>query len=208
MNPTRALLPIALVCSLLAPAAARADEAAPAVSVPTFANATCPIMGKPASLKLFVDTEMGRMYVCCPPCMAKIKKDVATAYKVAYPTTKKAGNTVCPVTGKPLDDKAVTILLQGYEIGLSSADAIPAARADSQITLVKATNPKVVDVGNRTCPINGQPVVANAFALVGNDLIRLSSPAAVDEVRKDPAKALKAAKDIAAAQAAPTAPAK
>jgi len=208
MRPMHALLPTALLVAALAPAVACADEAAPAVTVPSFANATCPIMGKPASLKLFVDTEMGRMYVCCPPCMAKIKKDVATAYKVAYPTTKKAGNTVCPVTGKPLDDKAVTILLQGYEIGLSSADVIAAARADSQITLVKATNPKVVNVGDRTCPINGQPVVANAFALVGNDLIRLSSPGAVEEVRKDPAKALKTAKDLAAAQAAHTAPTK
>ena len=204
MIPFRALLPIALVCAALVPSVARAEEAAPAVTVPTFANATCPIMGKPASLKLFVDTEMGRMYVCCPPCIAKIKKDVANAFKVGYPTTKKVGNTVCPVTGKPLDDKAVTIVLQGHEIGLSSADVAAAARADSQITLVKATRPKVVDVGNRTCPINGQPVVANAFALVGDDLIRLSSPAAVEEVRKDPAKALKAAKDIAAAQAAAT----
>jgi len=204
MKPIRALLPIALVVAALLPASARADEAAPTVTVPTFANPTCPIMHKAIVSKQFAETEMGRIYVCCPPCIAKIKKDVPAAYKLAYPTTTKAGNKACPVTGKPLDDKAVTILLQGHEIGLSSSDAIAAARADAQITLVKATRPKVVDVGNRTCPINGQPVVANAFALVGDDLIRLSSPAAVEEVRKDAAKALKAAKDAAAAQAAPT----
>ena len=137
-----------------------AGEPAPVVTVPTCANPICPIMHKPIVIKQFTETEMGRIYVCCPPCIAKIKKDVPAAYKLAYPTTTKAGNKTCPVTGKPLDDKAVTILLQGYEIGLSSADAIAAARADAQITLAKATRPKVVDVGNRTCPINGQPVVS------------------------------------------------
>ena len=40
----------------------------PEVTVPTWVNANCPIMAKPASAALFVDTTFGRIYVCCAGC--------------------------------------------------------------------------------------------------------------------------------------------
>jgi len=169
---------------------------APAVTVPTFANASCPIMAKKASLKLFVDTPSGRIYMCCIKCAKEIRADPERARAAAYPKVERTKNTVCPVTGETIPEKdAPTITLQGYEVPLCCKGCADDARANAQVTLVKATNPNVRDVANRTCPITGKPVVANAFALVGDDLIRLSSPECVEGVTKDAAAALRKAKE-------------
>jgi hypothetical protein len=181
--------------------APKAPAAAPTVSVPTYANSTCPIMGKPSSKALFIDTTCGRIYVCCPPCYAKIKADPERACKTAYPVLKKVGNAIDPVTGVKVGDSKATVTLQGHEIALASAENVKAAQANAQIVLTKALKPEVVDVGNGTDPITGKPVIDNAFVLVDNDLIHLSSPAVVEDVRRDPAKARQAAKAIAAKEA-------
>lgn len=183
-----------------------AQPAAPAqpaltVTVPTYINTTCPIMAKAASKAMFAETAKGRIYVCCPPCIAKILKDPEKAYAAAYPTTKKAGNKVCPVTDKPLEADAVTVILQGYEIGVCKTCAAEANK-NHQITLAKALDPKIVEVRNATCPVTSQPVAINAFCVIGNELVHLSSPKVVEDVKKDPAKYLKAAKDIVAQQQA------
>lgn len=175
--------------------------AAPVVTVPTFENATCPIMGKPSSKALFTDTDFGRIYVCCPPCVKKIQADAERAYKAAYPVLKAAGNTLDPVTGAKIGDKPVLITLQGYEIALASEDSVKLARANAQIALVKATRPDVVDLDNHTDPITGQPVTNNAFVLIDKDLVHLSAPSVVDSVRSNPEAARKAAKAIAAKEA-------
>ena len=175
---------------------------APAVTVPTFANATCPIMGKKASLKLFVDTPKGRIYMCCVRCTKEIRKDPDHAHAAAYPRIQKATNTACPVTGDAIPEKdAPTVVLQGHEIPLCCKDCVEEAQRNSQITLVKATNPKAKDVGNQACPVTGKAVVANAFVLIGDDIVRLSSPECVEAVKKDPAAALKKAKELASAGA-------
>lgn len=181
-----------------------AQPAAPAltVTVPTYGNTTCPIMAKPASKAMFAETAKGRIYVCCPPCMAKILKDPDRAYATAYPTTKKAGNTKCPVTDKPLEADAVTVTLQGYEIGVCKTCAEQAVK-NHQITLAKALDPKLVEIRNLTCPVTHLPVATNAFCVIGNELVHLSAPKVVEDVKKDPARYLKAAKDSLARQEAP-----
>lgn len=68
----------------------------------------------------------------------------------------------------------------------------------AQVVLAKALDPAVRDVGNVSCPITGKPVAANAYCLVGKDLVRLSGAECVDEVRKDPARALAKAREDAA----------
>jgi hypothetical protein len=208
------LLAAAAVGALVVSGPARADEPAkpapppPVVSVPTYANASCPIMGKPASKVLYTDTDWGRVYVCCAPCMKKIQQDPQRAAQAAYPVVKKAGNVLDPVTNQPVGDKPYLIVLQGWEIALSSEDNAKTARADSQITLAKALDPAVVEVGNHTDPLTGRPVVANAFVLLDKNLVRLSGPDGVAEVKKDPQKALDAARKIAAKEAEERAKAK
>ena len=195
---------VVLLALSLCAAAARAEDppsAAPAVTVPTFANTPCPIMGKKASLKLFVDTPKGRLYMCCVKCAKEIRNDPDRAHAAAYPKVQKTTNTICPVLGEKIPEKdSPTVVLQGYEIPLCCENCVEEARTNSQITIVKATNPKVRDVGNKVCPVTGKAVVPNAFALIGDDLVRLSSPECVEAVKKDPAAVLRKAKEMAAGE--------
>ncbi len=184
------------------PKAKAADPAA--VTVPTVMNATCPIMGKPASASLFADVQQGRIYLCCAPCAKKVKKDPERAYEAAYPTVRKAGNTMCPVTGQALPENAPTVVLQGIEIGVATEEAKALAPRLAQSVLAKALDPEVTEVGNRTCPVTGEPVAADAFCLIGKRLVRLSSPSCVQEVEKEPLAVLAKAVEIAAKQSAPT----
>jgi hypothetical protein len=206
----RSILALAFFAAALSAQDSRptAPKAAPAVAKPAFANPSCPIMGRETSAALYVDTDYGRIYTCCLPCNKKIRAAPETAYKAAYPKTEKAANAVCPVSGEKIGADPATIVLQGREISLSSKDHVKAARENAQITLAKATDPALKDVGNTIDPTNGKPVVANAFVIVGEHLIRLSSSAAAEEVRKNPAAALAKAKASAAEKPAskPAAP--
>lgn len=177
--------------------------AEPAVRVPTFPNSTCPIMGKKVSMPLFVDTEVGRFYLCCKPCVRKVLKDVPTAHKTAYPAVEEVDNKVCPISGEPIGDHAVAVTLQGFEFKVCCAGCVEQARTQHQTTLVKLREPALVDVGNRTCPVSGKPVQANAFAVVGDAIVHLSEAALVADVEKAPAAVLTKARKIAAAQPKP-----
>jgi hypothetical protein len=185
-------------------APAKPTEPAPApverVRVPTFANATCPIMGKAASPRLFVDTELGRIYVCCKTCNKDVLADPAHAHKTAYPTVKKLANTVCPVDGAVTDDKSPTVVLQGFELRVHTAACATELRADAQRYLALANDPKLVDIGNATCPISGEAVARNVVAIVDGALVRFSSPKSIEEARKDPAKTLAKARELRAAE--------
>lgn len=170
------------------------------VEVPTFANRTCPIMGKKVSMPLFIDTEVGRFYVCCKPCFKKIRKDLEAAHKTAYPVVETVDNKVCPVSGEPVGKDAETVTLQGYAFKVCCAGCVDAARTDSQLTLTKVTRAGVEDLGNATCPITGKPVEANAFVLLDNALVRLSDEKLVEDVAKAPAATLARARKISKAQ--------
>ncbi len=170
------------------------------VTVPVFPNATCPIMGKPASNPLFADTDRGRIYICCKKCVSKIQADVEKAHKTAYPVIQKAGNATCPVTGEKIEKDSPTVVLQGYEISVCCEDCVQEVKTNSQIALVKATDSKVTDIENEICPITEKPVTQNAFCLIGKDLIHLSSTECVEQVKKDPKKALEKAKELKAKQ--------
>jgi hypothetical protein len=177
--------------------AAKTAPAAPAVTVPIFANRTCPIMGKPASSSIFVDTTKGRIYVCCAPCIKKIRMDVDRAYKAAYPATRKARNPACPLSGRKIEPDSPVVALQGLEVSVCCSECVKSARASAQITLVKATQPKARDVGNLACPVTGEPADRNTLVLIGDDIVRLHSFDCIEAVRKAPFEVLKEARSIA-----------
>jgi hypothetical protein len=181
--------------------AAQTASAAPAASVPTFPNSACPIMGKPVSVKLFAETEKGRIYVCCKSCIKDILEDVETAYATAYPATKKVDNQICPVSGDPIREDAPRVVLQGFDFAVHASEHLPLARQQSQIVLAKLNDPKLVDLGNRTCPVSGTPVAPNAFVVLDGTIVRLSSAKLLDEVQKDPAAVLAKAKQLRAKEA-------
>ena len=174
------------------------------VSVPVFANTNCPIMGGPAKHDLFVDTDYGRIYMCCKGCTKKIQADPEGAYKKAYPKSTKLDNKSCPVTGAQIKEGAPTISLQGYEIRLGSKERIKEARENAQVFLAKVLTPRVNVVGNRTCPVTGKAVDKNCVVLIGDNLVHLSSPAAVEEVRKAPKQMLDKALGSAGQSAPPS----
>lgn len=172
------------------------ESAALEVTVPIFNNVSCPIMGKPVSTRLFVETSKGRFYVCCKKCNAKILEDVDTAHKSAYPHVQKIGNETCPITGNKIEKEAYKMVLQGFEFSLCCEKCTKEALENSQIVLTKLNNPKVVDAKNTVCPVTGKAVEKNVFCLIGNDLVHLSSTPCIDEVRKDPKKVLARLKEL------------
>jgi hypothetical protein len=176
----------------------KAKEAGAPASIPIFPNASCPIMGKPVSTKLFAETEKGRIYICCKSCIKDILADVETAHRTAYPVLKKADNKACPITSKQIDQNPPTVTLQGFEIALCCDDCAAELRDESQIVLAKLNDPELVDLENETCPVTGEPTTKNSFVVIEGTIVRLSSPKFLDEICKDPAKVLSKAKQIRA----------
>lgn len=165
------------------------------VEIPVFPNAMCPIMGKPISTKLFVNTAYGKIYICCKSCTKKILADVDAAHRAAYPVIKKVDNTICPITGNKTGKDSKKVILQGYEFSVSNDASAAEAQAEPQITLVKITNNRAVDLKNPVCPVTSLPAEKDIFCIVGDSLImRLSSVECVDVVKKSPAEWLNKAK--------------
>ncbi len=192
----RVFAALAFVASTGVPAAAAPHSRQLAASVPTYPNASCPIMGKPVSTRLFAETERGRIYVCCKGCVKDILADVETAYRTSFPEHKKMGNAKCPVTGDSIQKDSPVVQLQGYEFFVRDLSAVKVAQKDSQLVLAKLNDPKLVDVANKICPISGDATVQNAFVVVEGHIVRLASPKHLSEVEKDPAATLAKAKAL------------
>jgi hypothetical protein len=197
MIPFRSMLSLLVALAGANPATAQ-DE--PRVVVPTFPNATCPIMGKKVSMPLFVDTALGRFYVCCKPCFKKVLADLEGAHKTAYPVVEAIANTTCPVSGEPIGEHAVEVTLQAYRFKVCCDGCVETAKQQHQLVLTKITRPKAEDVGNTTCPVSGDPVAANTFALVDGAIVHFAGKEQIEAAAKKPAETLDAARKIAKAQ--------
>lgn len=175
---------------------------APTAEVPAAPNATCPIMGKKISLPLFVDTELGRIWVCCKPCFKKVLKDVPKAHQTAYPVVEAVANTTCPVSGEAIGEHKVEITLQQKRFLVCCHGCVATARADSQVVLAKLAEPQLVDLRNDLCPISGAKTNANQFVVVAGHVVRLADGKAVEAGKQDPAGTLAKAQKLAAEQPA------
>lgn len=184
----------AFTVTIPAPAQETPAESGPVVDVPIHPNTTCPIMGKAISTRLFVDTDKGRFWVCCKACYEEILAELDLAHQTAYPEVEKLELKTCPVTGEPLPEEPFRLVVQGFDVPLCCEPCVPKFLADSQIHLALLANPKLVDLRNPRCPITGGEVSPNSYCTIDGVLVRLSSPRAVEEVKKDAAKALAAAK--------------
>jgi hypothetical protein len=182
------------------PAARQANPHAP----PIHPNPACPIMGKPISSVLHVDTELGRFYVCCKACYADILADVPAAYAAAYPHEQRVANARCPLTGAQLDARSPRVRLQGFDFAVRDEPTARRARAHAQLALVRLHGPELVDLENALCPITGTPVAANAFALIEGTIVHLSSPKLLAEVAAAPAQVLAKARSLPRASGLPT----
>jgi uncharacterized protein (UPF0212 family) len=177
-------------------------EQAESVAIPMYPNATCPIMGKPISTRLYVDTEKGRIWVCCKSCNKEILADVPKAHQTAYPKITKLANELCPVTGKKIEKDSPRVTLQGFEFSVANKEAATAAAGDVQVVLAKLNDKELVDLGNTTCPVTGEAVGKNAFVVIGKTIVRVSAPKVLEEVKKGPAKVLEKARELKSRQPA------
>jgi hypothetical protein len=177
---------------------AQSVRSADAVSIPVYPNSTCPVMGKAVSTRLFTDTQYGRIYLCCKACIEEVQADVEHAYKTAFPTTEKIENKVCPVTQKPIGKDAVRVEMQGRDFLVVDKSAATTAVEDSQATLAKLLDPKLVDVGNDTCPVTGEPAAKNTIAVIDRHIVHFASPKAIEEAKKEPAQVLVKARRLRA----------
>ena len=155
------------------------------------------------SLPLFADTPQGRIYVCCKPCIRKVLADVAAAYATAYPATKDVTLEVCPVSGERIGELRETIVLQGVRFALCCAGCVDTARQHAQVVLARVHASRLVDVANETCPVDGRPVEPHAFVVVGDSIVRLSSPRHAADVARSPQALLDKARQIRARQPKP-----
>jgi hypothetical protein len=137
-------------------------------------------MGKKVSLPLFVDTELGRIWVCCKPCFKKILANVPAAHQTAYPVVVDANNTTCPMTGTALGEPAVTLTLQSQRFRVCCSECATQARANSQLVLAKLAQPKLV--------------------VVGDQIVHLADSKAVEVVKQTPRELLQKAIELAKAQ--------
>ena len=166
--------------------------------VPSFPNVSCPIMGKPASTKLFTDTDSGRIYICCKRCVKDIQAAPAVAYRSAYPADTKVDNKVCPVSGAQITKDSPTVTLQGFTFFVAGPADVAKAREQSQAILAKLHDPKLVDLRNTTCPVSGAAVERNNIVVIDGTIVHLSSGKQLEEVAKDPLRILKQAQAIRA----------
>ncbi len=181
-------------------------ESAKPFDVPTFPNVACPIMGKPASTKLFAETDFGRIYICCKGCVKDIQADLPTAYRTAYPKDVKVENKLSPLSGRTIEPGAPTLTLQGYTFFVANEKEVLEARRHSQLALAKLRDPKLVDLANALCPVAATPVAANQLVVIEGHIVHLSGPKVLEQVAKDPRAALEQAKKIARAGARPAEP--
>lgn len=172
----------------------------PTAEVPAAPNATCPIMGKKVSLPLFVDTELGRIWVCCKPCFKKVLKDVPKAHQTAYPVVDAIANETCPVSGEAIGEHKVEVTLQQKRFSVCCQGCVATARADAQVVLAKLADPRLVDLGNDLCPITGTKATANQFVVIAGHVVRLADGKAVEAGKQDPEGTLTKAKKLAAEQ--------
>lgn len=180
------------------PPPAAQSPATTTATVPSYPNASCPIMGKAVSARLFADTERGRIWVCCKGCIADIHQDVELAYQTAYPSERTIDADVCPITGKKLIESSPEVVLQGLRFRVFDAETAKLAIAESQIAVARVMNPSLKDVGNATCPIDGAKVAPNVFVVIDGSIVRLSSPKHVEAASTAPAKTLARARELAA----------
>lgn len=192
---TRLLLAfVALFCLFFlasnSPQAPDAAPSGPVVDTPSYPNKFCPIMGKPVSARLFVDTAKGRFWVCCKSCYEEILADLEVAHQAAYPQVVALKLKVCPVTDAPLPEQPYRVVVQGFDVPLCCKACEPDLLRDSQIHLALLANPKLVDLRNPRCPITNEAVTANNFCTIDGVLVRLSSMRVLEELKADAAKAL------------------
>lgn len=160
---------------------------------PFYGNATCPVSGEKVDPAVFLEKEGERVYFCCKNCQGKSAADVAAAYDKAYPADKAvdAKNTSCPVMGETLEPDAKKVTVQGHTVGICCPGCDKKMRKAANHYLAMASDPKLIELKNKKCPVSGNDVNKNSTLIVDGVLIDFCCDKCVAATEKDAAKVLK-----------------
>jgi YHS domain-containing protein len=122
----------------------RADDAA-AKAPKLKPQTTCPVMGGKIDKKLYADVDGKRIYVCCPGCIATIKKDPAKYIKKLEDQGVAIAKlqTTCPVMGGKINKKLYADV-DGKRIYVCCPGCIAAIKKDPEKYLKKLKSEGVV----------------------------------------------------------------
>lgn len=165
------------------------------------AQGKCPVMGKdlPAGSKwTVVDGQI--FYVCCPPCIEKIKADPKTyfakldtlyAANVGGPSghdaIKIAVQKICPVMGEPLGSMGTPVKVKiGEEELFLCCEACRTKQVDRGHWATIHTN---FAKAQRICPVMKKPIPADAkWTVVNGQIVYVCCPPCIAKINADPAK--------------------
>ena len=133
-------------------------------------NTECPVSGKPVNPEKTVVYEGKVIAFCCDDCKANFQKDPKPYLAKLEPLLKAAGekrqaaiNTVCPVSGKPVNPEK-TVVFEGNVVAFCCDDCKANFEKDPKPFLaklepfLKAAGEKKQAAINTVCPVSGKPV--------------------------------------------------
>lgn len=96
----------------------------------------CPIMGGKINEEVFVDYNDMRIFFCCAGCDAEFMKDpekhIAEMKADGVEILKLEPQSVCPVSGKELQNKEVFVDVEGKRVYTCCENCITAVKADPE----------------------------------------------------------------------------
>lgn len=168
------------------------------------AQGVCPIMGKPVKPSMKSTIVDGRqVFVCCPPCIAKIQADVEgtlkkvdESYTVYIATERQAANDriqietqeICPVSGQKLG-----LVGEPFKVKTDNDEVVFLCCKNCVGKQIKAEHWQTIQsniaVAQGTCPVGGDPVDSSMKSTVINGRrIFVCCQSCIEVIKADPVK--------------------
>ena len=167
------------------------------------AQGVCPIMEKPVDATMKSTVVNGQqVFVCCPPCIAKIQADVEGSLKkvnasyVSFVTKERQEKSdqlhataqgICPVTGNKLGSMGAPIKVKvgEEEVAFLCCKGCVGKQIKAEHWTTIQTN---LATAQKTCPVMGKAVDASMKSTVVNGRkIFVCCPPCIEKIKADPA---------------------
>lgn len=170
------------------------------------AQRTCPIMGKPVDASMKSTVVQGQqVFVCCPPCIDKIKSDVEGSLKKVNASYQEYvarlgrdrgdqlhqwAQGICPVTGRELGSMGapVKVKVGDEEVAFLCHQDCVGKAINAEYWQTIQNN---LAAAQGVCPIMNQPVEASMKStVVEGRRIFVCCPPCIDKIHADPEAAI------------------
>jgi YHS domain-containing protein len=167
------------------------------------AQGTCPIMGKPVDASMKSTVVNGQqVFVCCPPCIAKIQADADGSLKkvnasyVSFVAKERQAKSdqlhataqgICPVSGQKLGSMGAPIKVKvgEKEVAFLCCKGCVGKALNAEHWKTIQTN---LATAQKTCPVMGKAVDASMKSTVVNGRkIFVCCPPCIKKIDADPA---------------------